>query len=405
MKERINNKYIFWGLTAFCVLSAFGLLFLLIYRWNYVLDFFKTVLTIFMPFIYGLVIAYILNPVVLFFDNKVYSKLFNKSKNKKKKIRILSLVTASLIFIGCIVALFSLLIPNIIKSIEMLASNISIYLRDSKTFILSLFESESFKNVVNSIYSNMSSTIENWFSADNLEGLFLVVRDGFFETLKVIYNLVIGFIISIYILNDKEKFKGQSKKLLYALFNEETVNTILENTKTTDKIFADFFSAKLIDSLIVGIICFVGMIIFKMPYALMISVIIGATNIIPYFGPFIGAVPAALIILLVDPSKCIWFLLFIFVLQQFDGTILGPKILGNKTGLSSFWVLFSLLVFGKLFGVIGMIIGVPIFSIIYSAVNNQLKRKLSKKELPINSQDYENIKKINKKNGKLEISN
>ena len=405
MKEKINNKYIYWGLTAFCVLAALVLLFFIIYRWDYVLDFFKALITIFMPFIYGLVIAYILNPVVLFFDNKVYSKLFSKSKNKRKKIRVLSLVTASVIFIGCIVVAFSLLVPNIIKSIEMLASNISIYLKDSKAFILSLFESDKFRDVVNSIYSNTSSTIENWFSADNLEGLFLIVKNGFLETLKFIYNLVIGFIVSIYILNDKEKFKGQCKKLLYALFNEETVNVILENTKSTDKIFADFFSAKLIDSLIVGIICFVGMLIFKMPYALMISVIVGATNIIPYFGPFIGAVPSALIILLVDPSKCIWFLLFIFVLQQFDGNILGPKILGSKTGLSSFWVLFSLLVFGKLFGVIGMIIGVPIFSIIYSYINNQLKRKLAIKELPTESSDYEEIKKIKKKNGKLEISN
>jgi predicted PurR-regulated permease PerM len=147
------------------------------------------------------------------------------------------------------------------------------------------------------------------------------------------------------------------------------------------------------------------MLIFKMPYALMISVIVGVTNIIPYFGPFIGAVPAALIILLVDPTKCIWFLLFIIVLQQFDGSVLGPKILGSKTGLSSFWVLFSLLVFGKMFGVVGMIIGVPIFSIFYTWVNNQLKRRLANKNLPVDSSDYETVKKIRKKNGKLEISN
>ena len=405
MKNKINNKYVYWGITAFCVLAAFVLLSFLIYRWDYVMNFISTFVAIFTPFIYGLVIAYIMNPIVLFFDNKVYSKLFSKSKDKRKKIRVLSLVSASIIFLGCLIAFFSLLIPNIIKSIEMLASNITIYLRDSKTFILSLFESESFKNVVNSLYNNMSSTIENWFSADNLEGLFLVVKDGFLETVKVIYNLIIGFIISIYMLNDKEKFKGQCKKLLYALCNEETVNLILENTKATDKIFADFFSAKLIDSLIVGIICFVGMLVFKMPYALMISVIVAVTNIIPYFGPFIGAIPSALIILLVDPSKCIWFLLFIIVLQQFDGNVLGPKILGSKTGLSSFWVLFSLLVFGKLFGVVGMIIGVPIFSILYNYINNQLKRRLANKELPIDSTDYETIKKIRKKNGKLEISN
>jgi predicted PurR-regulated permease PerM len=403
--KKIDNKYIYWGVTAFCVLAAFVLLFFLIYRWDYFVNSIKTLITIFTPFIYGLVIAYILNPIVLFFDNKVYSKLFSKAKNRRKIIRILSLTSASIVFLGCLVALFSLLIPNIIKSIEMLANNITFYLRDSKSFILSLFQGERFRAIVNNIYSSTSSTIENWFSANNLEGLFLVVKNGFFETLKVIYNLIIGFIISLYILNDKEKFKAQSKKLLYALFKEDTVNMILENTKTTDKIFADFFSAKFIDSLIVGIICFVGMLIFKMPYALMISVIVGVTNIIPYFGPFIGAVPAALIILLVDPTKCIWFLLFIIVLQQFDGSVLGPKILGSKTGLSSFWVLFSLLVFGKMFGVVGMIIGVPIFSIFYTWVNNQLKRRLANKNLPVDSSDYETVKKIRKKNGKLEISN
>lgn len=404
MKEKIKNKYVYWGITAFCVLSAIVFFFFCLYRWVRVKAFIIRMFQIFLPFIYGLAIAYILNPVVKFFDNKVFRKWFKKSKNKGKISRYLSLTMASLIFFGIIIGVFSLLIPQMIESIEMLASNINVYLNDSKNFVLSISDSTKYHEIIESFYKNISSTIIGWFSIDNLENLFLIVREGVFSTLKTIYNLVIGFVIAIYVLFDKEKFKGQIKKLLYALFKKETVDSILENAKNTDKVFGDFFNAKLIDSLIVGIICFVGMIIFKMPYATMISVIVGVTNIIPYFGPYIGAIPSALIILLVDPSKCIWFLLFVFILQQFDGSILGPKILGSKTGLSSFWVLFSLLVFGSLFGVIGMIIGVPIFSIIYSYVNNILKKKLEEKKMPINSIDYIESKQVKKRTRKKAIS-
>ncbi len=400
MKEKIKNKYVYWGLTAFCVLAAIVFFFFCLYRWVRVKAFIIATFNIFLPFIFGLAIAYILNPIVIFFDNKVFRKLFDKSKNKEKISRYLSLTMASLIFFGVIIGIFSLLIPQMVKSIEMLAGNINVYLNDSKSFIMSISDSAKYHEIIESFYNKISNTIVGWFSTDNLEHLFLIVREGVFSTLKTIYNLVIGFVIAIYILFDKEKFKGQIKKILYALFDEKKVQSILDNTKNTDKVFADFFNAKLIDSLIVGVICFIGMIIFKMPYATMISVIVGVTNIIPYFGPYIGAIPSALIILLVDPGMVIWFLLFIFVLQQFDGSILGPKILGSKTGLSSFWVLFALLVFGSIFGVLGMILGVPIFSIIYSYVNNLLKKRLEKKNLPVDSKDYMDVKKVKKRKKK-----
>ena len=400
MKEKIKNKYVYWGITAFLVLAAIVFFFFCLYRWVRVKAFIIRVFQIFLPFIYGLAIAYILNPVVKFFDNKVFIKLFKNSKNKEKISRYLSLTMASLIFFGVIIGVFSLLIPQMIKSIEMLAANINVYLNDSKNFILSISDSTKYHEIVESFYKNISSTIVGWFSTDNLEHLFLIVREGVFSTLKTIYNLVIGFVIAIYVLFDKEKFKGQIKKILYALFDSKKVENILDNAKSTDKVFGDFFNAKLIDSFIVGIICFIGMVIFKMPYATMISVIVGVTNIIPYFGPYIGAIPSALIILLVDPGMCLWFLLFIFVLQQFDGSILGPKILGSKTGLSSFWVLFSLLIFGSIFGVVGMILGVPIFSIIYSVINNRLKKRLEDKNLPVNSDEYIELKKVRRRKKK-----
>ena len=401
MKEKFKNKYIAWGTTAFCVLAAMLLLYFLISKWRFLVLILKKIINILMPFIFGLVIAYLLNPAVNFFDNKIFSKLFPKTNKKNKKIiRILSLATATIIFLGILVASISLLIPSIIKSIDTFISNINIYLNDSKQFVTSFVESDNVKQAITAAYNSLSKNVEKWLTTEIMENLIVLVRDGIFTTLRFIYNLVIGYIISIYILFDKEKFKAQAKKILYSLLSKEHANLVIENIRYTDRVFADFFSAKIIDSAIVGIICFIFMFIFKMPYPLIVSVIVGVTNVIPYFGPFIGAIPAAALILLVDPVSCIPFLIFIFVLQQFDGSVLGPKILGSKTGLSSFWVLFSLLIFGGLFGIVGMIIGVPIFSITYTFINNILKKRLEERKLPVDSKDYENIIGFNKRTGK-----
>ena len=404
MKEKINNnKYITWGVTAFCVLAALLLIFFAFYRWEYIFSFFKTVVNILMPFIYGLGIAYVLNPLVNFFEKKIYYKLCRKiSKNKKERYRVarvLSLFTSTIIFIGVLIACISFLIPEIIKSLDMFISNVNIYLSNSKDLLMSVFNSsESIQNFINDNYVTFSNFFVDWLNDGFLNNVMTSLGNGIFGTLKFLYNLIIGYIISIYVLFDKEKFRSQAKKLLYTFISSEKVNIILENLRYTDKVFGSFFSGKLIDSLIIGLLCFVGMLIFDMPYSLVIAVIVGVTNIIPYFGPFIGAIPSAILILLVSPSKCITFIIFIFVLQQFDGNILGPKILGNKTGLSSFWVLFSLLIFGGLFGMIGMIIGVPIFSIFYSFINGLVRRKLKEKNLPLNSKDYEKVIRIDENN-------
>lgn len=401
MKEKLNNKYLAWGLTIFCVTAALILLFFAIYRWNYIYNALIAFLNIIMPFIFGLVIAYLMNPFVCFFENKIFFKL-KKEKGKKVKItRVLSITTSSIIFVGCLVALISFFIPELIKSLDMFIQNSNTYLNNSKDLLMSLFGGRgAIEDFINNNYDTFQKFFATWLNEGFLNDIMANVSDGIFGTLRFLYNLVIGYIISIYVLYDKEKFKAQTKKLLYSLFDDDKINLILENVKYTDRIFSDFFSAKLLDSLIIGVICFFAMLIFDMPYALIIAVVVGVTNIIPYFGPFIGAIPSALLILLVDPSKCISFIIFIFVLQQFDGNILGPKILGGKTGLSSFWVLFSLLIFGGLFGVVGMIVGVPIFSIFYSFVNGLLKKRLTTKKLPIDSKDYEDViivKKITKK--------
>ena len=407
MKEKFENKYIAWGVTLFSVFSALILLFFAIYRWDYIAGFIQTLFSIMMPFIYGVAIAYIMNPVVRFFENKVFNKLFKKIKNKKKKdrkklLRVLSLCTSTIIFFGVLIASVSYLIPELLKSIEMLILNINTYLSNSKELLINLFGgSEAITEFINDNYGRFSEFMNNSFNEGLFDDMMTTISNSIFGTLKFLYNLIIGYIIAIYILFDKEKFKAQSKKLLYTVFSYDKVNIILENTRYTDKVFGGFFAGKLLDSLIIGIICFLCMLAMNMPYSLIVSVIVGITNIIPYFGPFIGAIPSAFLIFLVDPGKSLLFVIFIFVLQQIDGNIIGPKILGSKTGLSSFWVLFSLLIFGGLFGMVGMILGVPLFSILYSFINGVLKRRLKEKKLPEDSKDYEKLLYIDENTGKL----
>lgn len=406
MKNTFENKYVAWGVTIFSVFAALILLFFAIYRWDYIFGFISTLFTILMPFIYGLAIAYLMNPVVKFFENKVFIKLIRKfskkKKDRKRLARVLSLCTSTIIFFGVLITSVSFLIPEILKSIEMLVLNINTYLTNSKELLIDLFGgSSAIKDFINENYGEFSEFMNKSFNEGIFDNMMETLGNSIFGTLKFLYNLIIGYIIAIYILVDKEKFKAQSKKLLYTLFDYDRINIILENTRYTDKVFGGFFAGKLLDSLIIGIICFICMIIMGMPYSLIVSVIVGVTNVIPYFGPFIGAIPSAFLIFLVDPGKCLMFIIFIFILQQIDGNIIGPKILGSKTGLSSFWVLFSLLIFGGLFGMVGMLLGVPLFSILYSFINGVLKRRLKEKKLPENSKDYEKLLYIDEKTGKL----
>lgn len=404
MKEKLENKYIAWGLTIFSVFAALILLFFAIYRWDLIVDFINTLIVIMMPIIFGFVISYMMSPVLKFFENKVFEPLLKKKLKKKDRVkinRVLSLCTSTIIFWGLLISCISFLIPEMLKSLETLVTNINTYLTNSKELLINLFGgSESIRIFIDDNYSRFSGFMNDWLNEGIVTDFMTLLGNSIFGTLRFLYNLIIGYIVSIYILFDKEKFKAQCKKVLYTLFSNDKVNIILENASYTDKVFGGFFAGKLLDSLIIGVLCFVCMLLFKMPYPLIIAVIVGVTNIIPYFGPFIGAIPSALLVFLVDPSMCIWFLLFILVLQQIDGNIIGPKILGGKTGLGSFWVLFSLLIFGGLFGMIGMLVGVPLFSIFYSFINGLIKRRLKEKKLPVDSKDYEKLLYISEKTGK-----
>ena len=224
------------------------------------------------------------------------------------------------------------------------------------------------------------------------------------STLGVLWDFIIGFIISIYVLASKETFAGQAKKIAYALFEPDSANIILNNFRFTHKTFVGFVGGKILDSIIIGILCFIGTSIMNMPYAVLVSVIIGVTNVIPFFGPFLGAIPTTILIFVVDPGhplNCLYFVLFILILQQFDGNILGPKILGNSTGITGFWVIFSITLFGGLFGVGGMIVGVPLFAVLYAIIKSYVNGALRRKKLPEDTASYISLSEINE-NGMLQ---
>ena len=205
-----------------------------------------------------------------------------------------------------------------------------------------------------------SSELEAWATNDlpnTAAGLIKTVSLSVIGVFGVLWDFIIGFVISIYVMASKEKFAGQAKKVLYAIFEQETSNTLIKNLRFTHQTFIGFLGGKIVDSIIIGILCFICLYFMKMPYTVLVSVIVGVTNVIPFFGPYLGAVPSTILIMLAEPIRGLYFVIFILVLQQVDGNIIGPKILGDSTGLSSFWVVFAILVGGGLFGIPGMIMG------------------------------------------------
>lgn len=343
-------------------------------------------ISILYPFIIGFVIAYLLNFILKFYEEKVLvSKVFTSLKPKSKRGLGLLLTYISVILLFYLFMNF--VFPQLIASIIGLANDIPSYVND----VTKLFNDSINHLALREEYLNLAT--EKWNDFVNYFIRFITdlipMLGNFLKAIaSSVWNIILGFIISIYMLFDKEKFFALSKKVTYSLFSKNTSNNILELTNRSNNIFGKFIGGKILDSFIVGILTFVILKIFEMPYSILISFIIGITNIIPFFGPFIGAVPSFFIILFVSPIKALWFLLIILVIQQIDGNIIGPKILGDSLGISAFWILFSLLVTGKLFGLIGMVIGVPLFAIIYSIVKDIIENRLDKKGLPVETSDY-----------------
>ena len=398
-----DKKYLYWGITAFCVVACAILFYMALNYMPGVLSAIGSLFSILSPFIWGLAITYILLPLVKSLQRGVFGalgKAIHKKKPEKAQrfARAMSVLLSEIIFLAIIVAIVYLIIPQLVSSITTIVENSSTYIANTTTWIEQLLsDNPEIEKYVLDVFNNVSEDLKNWLTNTVLPGIGNIaasVTTGIISVVKAVYNLVIGIIVSIYILGNIEGFSASAKKLMYTVFSVEAAEKLREGLNFTDKTFMGFINGKLLDSAIIGLICYIGCALLNIPYALLVSVIVGVTNVIPFFGPFIGAVPSALLILLVDPLKCLIFVIFIIVLQQLDGNVIGPKILGNSTGLSSFWVMFAILIFGGLFGFVGMAIGVPLFAVIYSIVSECINHLLHNRGLSEDTNDYRGDKRL-----------
>ncbi|MCK9444931.1 MAG: AI-2E family transporter [Tissierellaceae bacterium] len=386
MKIKWDSKYTTISIYAFIVI-AFSIVFYLLAS---EIDAFRLkindTLSTFMPFIIGFVMAYLFNFILKFYENSILNiPVLNKKKGKFKRIAglLLTYGTVSIIFY----LFFNFIFPQLVSSIVGLANDIPIYISN----ITKLVNDFNSKYEIQEEYYNL--VIEQWNKyKDSIIRFATNLIPILGNTVKVIiasiWNIVLGIIVSIYLLVDKERFLGLSRKMTRAIFSEKRADRIMQLTHRSNNIFGKFLSGKILDSLIISALTFVVLTIVNMPYTVLVSFIVGITNIIPFFGPFIGAIPSAFIIVFVSPIKALWFIIIILIIQQIDGNIIGPKILGDSLGIAPFWILFALLVGGKIFGFIGLIIGVPLFVFVYSLIKDITEEELKRKGLPYETDEY-----------------
>lgn len=398
MNHEKYRKYIYWGVTAFLVCGLVALMVFLMINWKKAEGIMALLKDILAPIIYGAVFAYLMTPIY----NRVQGAVIQQggrmklSKKTSEKLGAFAATIVSLVvLIAVVTGLISMLIPQLLTSIrgiiEALPSNIA----NLELWLEKMFVSNpEMEASVMAYYDMAVGYVQNWLTNDLIPNMYNIisgVSSGLFSIVNTVMDVFIGLIVMVYLLNMKTKLQTQAKMIIYGAFPLKIANKVIEECRFVHHVFGGFIIGKLLDSLIIGILCFILLTIMKMPYVLLVSVIVGVTNIIPFFGPFIGAIPSAFLILLVSPRQCLYFIGLILLLQQFDGNILGPKILGDSTGVSSFWVLFSILLFGGLFGFVGMIIGVPTFAVFYRLTTELVTYLLGKKELSADISSYERL--------------
>ncbi|MBE5875272.1 MAG: AI-2E family transporter [Lachnospiraceae bacterium] len=389
-----NKNCIAWGLTAFLVIVGSMFAYYALFHLENLKGVFAQIISICMPIIDGLVLAYLLTPLVNFQERKFLNPLL-KSCNLKLRlthVRAISVIITYILAIVVIYGFMILVIPQVTNSLMTIVYQFPAYVDTLIYWVSELLadnpEIETYIVDLLNHYSQDLSTFLNTTVLPQVNTILKTVTSSFFSVFNVLWDFVIGIIISIYVLFSKEKFSAQFKKVAYAVFQVETANRFIHNLRFSNKTFGGFFVGKILDSAIIGVLCFICTSFMGTPFYVLVSVIIGVTNIIPFFGPFIGAIPCTILILFAEPIQALYFVIFILILQQVDGNIIGPKILGDSTGLSSFWVIFSITLFGGLFGLLGMIIGVPVFAVLFAFIKSSAETKLAQKGLPTETSTY-----------------
>ena len=399
--KREKKKYLAWGLTAFLTGCALLIFYDVFYRDNSgtVQAIFAKLFSVLTPVLYGLGMAYLLAPIVNFLERAILRLRDKLGRKRGRAIRIHKgwLRAASIFLTWAVVLvlvylLLSMLVPQLVDSITTLVNNLESYYTTIYNWATGLLsDNPELTDLFNRYYNE---TIQ-WLTTKLLPGLQTAVTNftgslvtGVWSVVIFTKNFLIGIIVSVYLLAAKEKSAARCCKLLYGVLPEEQAKFAMRGFRRMDHIFSGFVRGKLLDSLIIGILCFIGCSILKLPYTPLVSVVVGVTNVIPFFGPFLGAIPCALLILLVSPLKCLYFVIFIFLLQQLDGNVIGPKILGDSTGISSLWVIVAILVGGGFGGVLGMFLGVPIFACLQVLVRWLLNTRLEKRHMPLQAWEY-----------------
>lgn len=395
---RWDKKYLYWGITAFCVIACAIVFYMALNYISVLAGALKSLVNILSPFLWGLVITYLLLPCMRALEERVFAPACahlyknNAKKDGRGLARGLAVLVAEVVLLIILAALVWLIIPQLYQSLETIVKNSKLYINNAATWVERLLRDyPELEGYALATLGSVNESLTDWIQTTvlpELGNLVTNVTAGAYYVVMGVYNLIIGIIVSIYILANHEVFSANAKRWLYSLVSVEAAQKIRRALAFTDRTFAGFINGKLVDSAIIGLICYIGCALLRMPYALLVSVIVGVTNVIPFFGPFIGAIPSALIILLVDPVKCLIFVIFIIVLQQLDGNVIGPKILGSSIGINGFWVMFSIILGAGLFGFWGMLLGVPVFVVIYTGINSLIDKKLKKSDLPWETADY-----------------
>jgi predicted PurR-regulated permease PerM len=394
MRDPVKTKYIRWGVTLFSVIAASIVLAMILSRLSGISSWVANTIAAVSPVIWGLVIAFIVNPIAVFFEDTCFRLFKNRMKPRtaSKLAHALSIVFTVLFTVLVIFGVIMLIVPQLTSSISVLIENGQDYYNTLEEWINTLLEDNpKIRDYVETILEKGYAFLEDWVNnrlVASAQSIMSKVASGVFSVVRWIANFLIGIIIAAYMLADKKRLLAQCRKLSAAIWKPKAEARIKRVAHKANEVFGGFIRGKLLDSTIIGILCYIGALILKLPYPILVATIVGITNIVPFFGPLIGAIPCALIILLIDPIKCLYFCIFILALQQLDGNVIGPKILGNTVGISSFWVLISITVFSGLFGVIGMLIGVPLFAVLYTIVKDLAEEQLTRKKLPTDTLAY-----------------
>ena len=353
------------------------------------------------PMLIGVVLAYLMNPLMNFMEKRLHPFLLRrkvKEKTAKKWSRVVSLLFALLVMLVLVYEFCAMLLPQLYESIRGIVDNFTTYYTTIERWLMSvLADNPELQKYFNELVAEALEMLRSWAAEGllpSIETVLTGLTSSVVSVVKALLNVLIGVFAAVYMLYSRDTFLAQSKKVVVALCKEKTANRILNIGRRTHRVFSGFIIGKILDSLIIGILCYIGMLLLKLPYPELIATVVGVTNVIPFFGPFIGAIPCAFLILLVNPIQAVYFGLFILVLQQLDGNVIGPRILGDTIGISGFWVLVSITVAGGLFGFGGMLLGVPVFAVVYTLVSDFVAFKLREKNKPLQTAAYQTIQSV-----------